>query len=55
MSTSPCVGLCTLDDDDVCIGCGRTLDEILHPPVEGSQANQFAPDNHPAGSANPAG
>ncbi|AWK85919.1 DUF1289 domain-containing protein [Azospirillum thermophilum] len=25
---SPCVRLCTLDDDDVCVGCYRTLDEI---------------------------
>jgi len=27
--TSPCVRLCTLDpDDNVCVGCGRTLAEI---------------------------
>lgn len=25
---SPCVSICTLDDDDVCVGCGRSLDEI---------------------------
>jgi len=25
---SPCVRLCTLNDDDVCVGCGRTLDDI---------------------------
>ena len=25
---SPCVRLCTLDDADVCVGCGRTLDDI---------------------------
>jgi hypothetical protein len=25
---SPCVRQCCLDDADVCIGCGRTLDEI---------------------------
>jgi len=25
---SPCVALCTLDDDNICVGCGRTLDEI---------------------------
>lgn len=25
---SPCVRLCTLDDQDVCIGCGRTLEQI---------------------------
>jgi uncharacterized protein len=25
---SPCVDVCTLDDANVCRGCGRTLDEI---------------------------
>ncbi len=25
---SPCVDICTLDDDDCCVGCGRTLDQI---------------------------
>lgn len=25
---SPCVRNCCLDDHDVCLGCGRTLDEI---------------------------
>ncbi len=25
---TPCVMICQLDDDDVCVGCGRTLDEI---------------------------
>lgn len=26
---SPCVRNCCLDDYDVCVGCGRTLEEIL--------------------------
>ena len=26
---SPCVRNCCLDDANVCLGCGRTLDEIL--------------------------
>lgn len=26
---SPCVRNCCLDDDDVCLGCGRLLAEIL--------------------------
>jgi predicted Fe-S protein YdhL (DUF1289 family) len=26
---SPCIRNCTLDDEDVCIGCGRTIDEII--------------------------
>jgi len=25
---SPCVNVCALDVDDVCIGCFRTMDEI---------------------------
>ncbi|HIB67669.1 MAG TPA: DUF1289 domain-containing protein, partial [Phycisphaerales bacterium] len=27
---SPCVSVCALDENDVCIGCHRTSDEILH-------------------------
>ncbi len=26
---SPCIRQCTLDDRDECVGCGRTIDEIL--------------------------
>ena len=26
---SPCNSICTLDDDDRCLGCKRTLDEIV--------------------------
>ena len=25
---SPCIGMCTLNKDGVCIGCNRTLQEI---------------------------
>ncbi|MCG6573479.1 DUF1289 domain-containing protein [Pseudomonas sp. AF32] len=25
---SPCVSICSLDDDDICIGCQRTVAEI---------------------------
>ena len=25
---SPCMSICTLDEDKVCIGCRRTLEEI---------------------------
>lgn len=25
---SPCILLCTLDEDKVCLGCGRTLEQI---------------------------
>jgi predicted Fe-S protein YdhL (DUF1289 family) len=26
---SPCVRTCCLDDDDICLGCGRALEEIV--------------------------
>ncbi len=26
--SSPCIRACCLDDDDVCLGCFRSLDEI---------------------------
>ena len=26
---SPCTSVCQLDADDLCIGCGRTVDEIM--------------------------
>jgi predicted Fe-S protein YdhL (DUF1289 family) len=26
---SPCIRMCTLDDRNVCIGCWRSLDEIV--------------------------
>ncbi|WP_407295731.1 DUF1289 domain-containing protein [Stutzerimonas zhaodongensis] len=25
---SPCVSICALDDDDICTGCQRSIDEI---------------------------
>ena len=25
---SPCISVCTLDDDKRCLGCGRSLDQI---------------------------
>ena len=38
---SPCVGVCRLDpDDEVCIGCLRTSDEIAAWPAA-SPAEQF--------------
>jgi hypothetical protein len=30
---SPCIGVCTLEDD-VCIGCNRTMDEIREAYIE---------------------
>ncbi len=28
--TSPCVRNCCLDDNNICMGCFRSMDEILH-------------------------
>jgi predicted Fe-S protein YdhL (DUF1289 family) len=25
---SPCIAICRLNDEGVCIGCGRTVDEV---------------------------
>jgi predicted Fe-S protein YdhL (DUF1289 family) len=25
---SPCISVCALDDDDICVGCQRTCEEI---------------------------
>lgn len=25
---SPCILICTLDDDKICLGCGRSLEQI---------------------------
>ena len=30
VSLTPCINNCCLDENDVCCGCKRTLDEILH-------------------------
>lgn len=27
--SSPCVRNCCLDDNDICLGCGRTVEEII--------------------------
>lgn len=26
---SPCVSICALDDNDICVGCQRSSDEIM--------------------------
>ena len=30
MTDSPCTAVCTLDQNDVCLGCYRTADEIAN-------------------------
>jgi predicted Fe-S protein YdhL (DUF1289 family) len=29
---SPCTNVCRLDERQVCVGCGRTIDEIIEWP-----------------------
>ncbi len=29
-SASPCINVCVLNSEDICLGCYRTLDEIGH-------------------------
>ncbi len=31
---SPCIGICLLDDNGYCIGCGRTAEQIAALPPE---------------------
>lgn len=31
---SPCIGLCLLDDNGYCIGCGRTAEQIANLPPD---------------------
>lgn len=53
LSDSPCVGICTLDADDRCVGCRRTIAEIrdwsLLPAAERDAINRRnLPNAHPA-------
>ena len=45
MKTSPCIGVCELDNAGVCIGCNRTIDEIMeagrYAPLMGSDGNTW--------------
>jgi predicted Fe-S protein YdhL (DUF1289 family) len=29
MTDSPCIGVCILDENDICIGCNRHMKEII--------------------------
>lgn len=31
---SPCIGICLLDDNGYCIGCGRTAQQIANLPPD---------------------
>ncbi|WP_096364091.1 MULTISPECIES: DUF1289 domain-containing protein [Thiohalobacter] len=54
---SPCIRVCTLDDDDVCLGCGRTLGEITEwggaDPARRREILAAAEQRRAAGSPSP--
>ena len=39
---TPCIGICTLNEQDVCIGCNRHIDEI----VQAGNAEPLPDDEH---------
>lgn len=43
---SPCIGVCALDENDVCMGCFRTADDItewtIYNDAEKDEANRIA-------------
>jgi len=51
MTESPCVGICIMEND-VCIGCGRTIEEITQAGIdamerEREQAEKLRPSLTP--------
>jgi len=53
LSRSPCVGICTLDADDQCVGCRRTRAEIagwssFSPETRDAINRRNLPHAHPA-------
>ena len=36
LEDSPCIGVCKLDENDICLGCGRTMDDIRERFTTGS-------------------
>ena len=39
---TPCIGICTLNEQNVCIGCNRHIDEI----VQAGNAEEIPDDEH---------
>lgn len=37
---SPCIGTCTLNEDNICIGCNRHIDQIIEAGNEKVQTVQ---------------
>jgi predicted Fe-S protein YdhL (DUF1289 family) len=38
--TSPCVGVCRLDQNQICVGCGRHIVEITYAGVAAERARR---------------
>ena len=51
-AASPCTNVCDLNTDNVCVGCGRTIDEIIEwgrlTPAEKVAVNRAAADRRTA-------
>ena len=39
MTESPCVGICIMEND-VCIGCGRTIEEITQAGIDAMESER---------------
>lgn len=46
-TNSPCIRKCCLNEHDICLGCFRSLDEILHwTKVDNTTRQQFLENAH---------
>jgi predicted Fe-S protein YdhL (DUF1289 family) len=42
---SPCIGVCRVDAEQVCVGCGRHIDEVMIWPRAGDSIRRRICDN----------
>jgi len=47
MTESPCVGICIMEND-VCIGCGRTIEEITQAGIDAMEREPEQADPRPS-------
>jgi predicted Fe-S protein YdhL (DUF1289 family) len=40
---SPCIGVCTLNEENICIGCDRHIDEIIDMGSDADNLPQIDP------------
>lgn len=36
---TPCIGVCTLNEDNICIGCNRTIEEITKAGLDNGRSD----------------